>query len=189
MVFESSATRFQRKACSIAWGIALLPSISGCATRTRSIAPEQDPSALNDMTFLHYLAATPVVTVDEGMRAVLLLENDAEVTSTFDQRKEHLIRLGAFQPKWNLQSDSILDKGTLAFMLRTVCTLPRGLSGTLAELTGWGDRRYALKACIHHKILPYSLPHDPVTGGELLSALTASESYLDRTTANQPIGP
>ena len=118
---------------------------------------------MSDMAFLHYLATAPTVSIDEGRRAIgLLTENgDAE-----------LIR-----PEWEFSGDDVLDKGTLAYMLRNACDLPRGVNEVLlADTIGLGDRRYALKTCVYEGLLPFGRADEPVTGGELLSALTAAES-------------
>ena len=151
---------------------------ANCTAPHRSYQPTQDPATLDNVSFLHYLATVPVVTVDEGVRAVLLLADDPAARSTFDERIAALGHREAVKQAWHLQPDQILDKGTLAYMLRTVCRLRRSVNERLAASTGWGDRRYALQTCIHAKLLPYGLAHEPVTGGELLSALTAAERYL-----------
>jgi hypothetical protein len=152
----------------------------------RTFEPAQDPGALDDVSFLHYLATVPVVTVDEGMRAVLLLEGEGARWPTFNERSKELHRIGAVKAAWHLQQEQILNKGTLAYMLRTICKLRRSFNERLAAATGIGDRRYALATCIHAGLLPYGLAHEPVTGGELLSALTAAERQLGPTVDDIP---
>ena len=89
--------------------------------------------------------------------------------------------IGLWTASWRqsvdgLTPDSVLDKGTLAFMLRCVCELPRGVNEVvLVDGLGVGDRRYALKTCIYEGLMPYGQARDPVTGGEVVSALTAAE--------------
>ncbi|GAF69285.1 unnamed protein product, partial [marine sediment metagenome] len=129
----------------------------------RTFQPEQDEASLDDVSFLHYLATVPVVTVDEGMRAVLLLTGDSTQWPTFEKRYEELRGRGAVKAAWRLRSGRILDKGTLAYMLRTVCSGARSLNEILASKTGIGDRRYALKACVDEGVLPHGLAHEPVT--------------------------
>jgi len=150
----------------------------GCAAARRSWNPGRDPNTLSGAIFLHYLATVPVVSVDEGMRAVLLLSDDGARFPTYDRRKEELMRRGAVRASWGLNADAVLDKGTLAHMLRVVCDLPLGLNETFLSPVQLGDRRYALRSCIHEGLLPYGLAQEPVKGGELLSALTAAERYL-----------
>lgn len=144
----------------------------------RTFQPEHDPATLDDVSFLHYLATVPVVTVDEGLRAVLLLTDAKTGPTTFEQRYELLLQRGAVKSAWRLSADQVLDKGSLAYIVRITCELPRGLNELFASVTGLGDRRYALNVCIREELMPYAVPHEAVTGGELLSALTNAERYL-----------
>ncbi len=157
-------------------GITLLGS--GCTMPQRAFQPEQDLETLSDVSFLHYLASVPVVSVDEGMRAVLMLVGGGSQWPSFERRYEELRRRGALRPSWRLTPQGILDKGTLAYMIRTVCKIPRSVTESLASVTGVGDRRYALKTVIHAGVMPYGLAQEPLTGGELLSALTNSERLV-----------
>jgi hypothetical protein len=149
----------------------------GCSAPHRTYQPPQDPSALDDTAFLHYLATVPTVTVAEGVRAVGLLLDPTPGPASFDDQRCRLKKVGALKPGWALAPEETLEKGTLAFMLSVVCKTPRSLNESAATLTNLGDRRYALKTCIDEGLLPYGLPHDPVTGGELLSALSRAERY------------
>ena len=146
----------------------------------RTLEPERDTAQLDDVGFLHYLATVPAVTAGEGMRAVLLLAGPTSRWATFEEQREELLRIGAIKPAWRLHADDALDKGTLAFMLRAVCRLRRGVNEKLTMAMGFGERRYALKSCIDERLLYYGVTTDPVTGGELLSALTRAEEILDR---------
>ena len=159
-------------------GLVTMLQGGSCTMPQRTYQPAQDTATLDDVSFLHYLATVPVVTVDEGMRAVLLHTDDSARLSTFEQRYEELRRRGAVKQAWRLETGQILDKGTLAHMLKCICDIPHSLDDVLASRTGVGDRRYALKTCIHEGIMPYGLAHEPVTGGGLISALTIAERYV-----------
>lgn len=159
---------------------------AGCSMPRRTFQPEQDPTTLDDISFLHYLATVPVVTVDEGMQAVLLLTGEREKWPTFQRRYEELHGRGAIKTVWHLEAGRVLSKGTLAYMLRTVCDLPHSLSEVAASRCRLGDRRYALKTCADEGILSYGLPHEPVTGAALHSALIESERYMDLRVRNLP---
>lgn len=186
---------FQGKECHrrVAWPAVAIVVFSttllfpGCTLPQRTFQPALDPAAFGDDVFLHYLATVPVVTVEEGVRAVLLLDKDGgSEWPTYEQRYEELRRRGAIKFAWRLTPGRILDKGTLAHMLRTLCDLPLSLGELLASKTGLGDRRYALRTCIHEGILTGGLARDPVTGGELLSALTNAEARLAAHAPSEP---
>jgi len=170
-------------AVSVVTGLGVLAS---CSAPRRTFEPAQDPSTLDDTAFVHYLASVPMVTVGEGSRAVLLLIGPTTQWPTPQQQTGELQDRGAIRATRRLEPDATLDKGTLAYMLRTVCHVPRSLNEVLVAPTGLGDRRYALRTCIDEGLLPYGLPNDPVTGGELLSALTRAERRMGLRTASNP---
>ncbi|MBI3832711.1 MAG: hypothetical protein HY287_00090 [Planctomycetes bacterium] len=162
----------------------MLPTIAmiaGCSLPHRSFTPPADPATMNDVTFIHYLSTVPTVTVSEAARATLLLVGETKQWPSFDEQWNELRRRGAVRDAWKMSPDDTLNKGTLAFMLLHVAKLPRGVTNVMADATGVGDRRYALKACIDAEILPYSTEHQPVTGGELVTAIRRLET---RTEAN-----
>jgi hypothetical protein len=150
----------------------------GCALPQRTFQPEVDPDTLSDHVFLHYVASVPVVTVQEGVRAVLLLEEDSVRWPTYEARYEELRERGAIKSRWRLTPGRVLDHGSLAHMLCAICDLPQSFGGWLASKTHLGDRRAALNICAYEGILPRGLPHAPVTGGGLHSAIVNAESYL-----------
>lgn len=160
--------------------------VSGCTLPKRTYQPTVDPARLDDVRFLHYLATVPVVTIEEGMRGVLML-GDINVSSmTFSERSAALQRQGAIRSAWGLERDHLLDQGTLAHMLHATCKLPRSVNLKLAARIGLGERRYALKVCIDAGLMPYGLSHAPVSGGALLSSLTAAEQLLATRNAETP---
>jgi hypothetical protein len=135
---------------------------------------------------LHYLATVPVATFDEASRAILVLAGDERSSGTFTERFEALRERGAVKRSWGLSAGDVVDKGTLAHMLKHVCGLPSGLGDTLASLTGWGDRRAALRTCVDSGILPYGVASEPVRGGELVAAMTEAERYLATHASSTP---
>ncbi len=167
-------------------GLCISALASGCAAPKRVYKPGQDPSGLNDLAFVHYLAQVPVVTVDEGTRAVLMITGPTGRWPTYQQRVAELKRLGAIKDAWRLEPDQILTKGTLAYTIRTICELPGSLNESLSAVTGLGERRYALQTCVAERVLPFGRPGDPVTGGEILSAVTEAERYLAARKARKP---
>lgn len=145
--------------------------ISGCSLPRRSYDPGVAVGDLNDSAFLHYLASVPTVTVEEGARAALLVVGSTSHWPTFEEQWAELKRREAAREEWQLEPGDTLDKGTFAYMLMNVGNKRRGVNNHLAAITGLGDRRYALKACVDAGMLSAGLPHEAVSGGEMLSAL------------------
>jgi len=162
--------------------ISLIPA--GCSTLAkRHFVPPIDPAELDDTAFVHYLASVPTVTVSEASRGVFLLLGNSDRWPTYDQRRSELLRIGALQQRWKLEPDDTLDMGTLAYMLRVICDLSPSVSERLAEVTGLGDRRYALRRCVDAGLLPYQSAAQPVRGGEFVAALTKAEKYVNFVTS------
>ncbi len=151
---------------------------SSCVSPRRTFTPPLDLATLEDAGFLHYLATVPVVTVEEGVRAALLLDTNAAPASTFDERLILLTQRGAVRSEWQLQADQVLDHGTFAHILTVICGTTRSFSEILAASTGLGDRRYALKTCIDEGLLAHAMANEPVSGGQLVSALVRAENHI-----------
>ena len=160
--------------------LALVALAGGCATPKRTFQPAQNHNALNEIEFVHYLAALPTVSVDEAYHAMLLLADGEDSATDFDQRRSILVSRGAVRESWGLGPDDVLDKGTLAYMIVKTCKLPGGVNDALLGSWGLGDRRYALRTAIWHEMVPYGVPYHAVTGGELLAAITTAAEYMER---------
>lgn len=159
-----------------AWTV-VAASITGCAAPQRAFSPSTDPASMTDVAFTHYLPAAPVVTVDEGLRAVLMLDGDTHRWPTPRERRLEALRRGWIDADWPAEPDRVLDKGTLAHVLMVRCDLPRSINDRFAEVVGVGRRRYAIKTCVDAGLMPYATSRQPVTGGELHGALVRTESY------------
>ena len=135
-------------------GIAAIMIIfaAGCQLPDRRYEPPTDHAELSDVQFVHYLAAVPTVTLDEGVRAVGVLIDEEGGAAQFNSR--------------------VAMVGTLAYMLAAVCEMPPSANAAVSNATGVGKRRYALRACISAEMLPYSAQGQAVRGGELVSALS-----------------
>lgn len=164
--------------------------LASCAALPkRSFVPEMDPATLDDVTFIHYLASVPTVTVAEGARGVLLLRGATEQWPTYAEQRGELSRIGAIKLEWQLAPDDTLDMGTLGYMLRVICGLSPSVSQRVASLTGFGERRYALRRCIDAGLLPYAASGQPVRGGELVAALAKAEKFVAPPTPPPTVPP
>ncbi|NOT02866.1 MAG: hypothetical protein HOP29_19880 [Phycisphaerales bacterium] len=150
---------------------------AGCAPRV-AITPKMDHNQLDSLALLHYMAGQPAVTNDEACRAVLVLVDGAETPGTFDARRQALETRGMVRGEWNLQASDAVDRGTLAYMIFKGCGVRQGMNTWLSQGTGLGDRRYALRRCIQEDIMPYGLPYQIPTGGEVVRALSRADDVL-----------
>ena len=153
--------------------VGLLLAGASCAAPHRRFTPTQDPAALDDVSFIHYVATVPAVDLDEASRALLLWVGDESAAAdSYLHRRDRLVELRALRADWDLEPGQVLDRGTLAYALVELADLPRSLCSRLSKPTGVGARRYALRTCVREGVLPPGPPYTPVTGGEFVAALT-----------------
>lgn len=162
------------------WAIAALSAtiVTGCAAPRRIAEPKVSPDRLGSTAFVHYLAETPVVTVDEGGRAALLLAGHD--TADASDRWALLRSRGMVRSSWKLSPDSVLDHGTFAFMLCRALDIEPDLNARLAGLFGIGRRRAAMRTAVYEGLLDPASAHDPITGGTVAAALARAESWSAR---------
>jgi len=153
-------------------------SASGCSTPLRTLQPAVSPDTLSDAAFVHYLAATSVVTVDEGARGVLLVISDEAASLSDAARRGALTQRGMIREAWGLVADSVLDRGTFAFLICRALDVGRSPNEWVAERIGCGERRAALATAVYEELLPYGPAHEPISGGEVADALVRAERWL-----------
>jgi len=161
---------------AIAALVATMPS--GCAVPRRVAEPKVSPDRLSATAFVHYLAEAPVVTVDEGGRAALLLAG--RDTADASDRWAWLRSRGMVRTSWNLSPDSVLDHGTFAFMLCRALDIEPDLNARLASLFGIGRRRAAMRTAVYEGLLDPVAAHDPIAGGAVAAALARAEFWRAR---------
>lgn len=157
--------------------IVSLVAAAGCSQRI-TFEPSQDHNQFDSLEFIHLLAAQPMVTYDQGCRAILLVADGQESAKSFQERVMELESRGAVRGEWELEANNALDRGTLAYMIARTCQVPHGLNTWLSGFSGLGDRRYALKNVVRQGIMPYGLPYQIPTGGEVVAALAKADDYM-----------
>lgn len=158
--------------------VTLLPV--GCVVQP-TYEPAQEHGKLGEVEFIHYVASQPVLTFDEGCRAVLIVADGKETYDDFDSRFAELESRGYVRAYWGLKPDSMLDRSTLAYMIFQMCDLPHGVGTFLTQYVHPSDRRYALREVVHHRIMNYGATYEVLTGDEVLGALAGAEDYLAKT--------
>ncbi len=152
----------------------------GCVVQP-TFEPSQDHTTLGEVEFIHYVATQPVLTFDEGCRAVLIAVEGEDPHEDFDARFADLESRGFVKSFWTLKSNSMLDRSTLAYMIFQMCDLPHGVGTFLTQNQHLSDRRFALREVVHYRIMNYGPTYEVVTGDEVLGALGSAEDYLART--------
>lgn len=152
-------------------------ALVGCDQRI-TFDPPQDHGQFESLEFVHLLARQPMVTYDQACRAMLLVADGTESPSPFEARVAELESRGVVSSRWDLAAHDAVDRGTLAYMIYKTCQVPPGLNTWLSSLSGLGDRRYTLKRVVREGIMPYGLPYQIPTGGEVVAALAKADEYM-----------
>ena len=158
--------------------LALCAAIFGGCAQTRQFQPTVAPESLSDIQFVHYLETVPVVTFAEGCRAIVIAADGKDTFDSHEARYAELKQRNIVRDAWGIESDQVLDLGTLAFMATEVCELPPSANSILFGSWGPGDRRYAVKRAAYYGILNYAAPYKLVTGGQMLLTLSRMDEYM-----------
>lgn len=150
----------------------------GCSQQRLTYTPEQDSAALEQTEFAHAVAQQPMVTYDQLCRAMLLLADGDEFPGSFEERAAELRSRGIVREEWPIGAKDVVDRGHLAYMIFRVCGMPGGLNTRLAEWTGLGCERYALKEVARARIMRYGLPYQVPTGGEVMRVIARADDYM-----------
>lgn len=116
----------------------------------------------------------------DACRALLSLLKDEHTDADFAVVSGDLSGRGIVLSEWNLQENSLLTKGTLAYMLCQALEIKGGLTMRLFGST----RRYALRECQHKGLIVGGVMNEYVTGRELLDVLTNATVYREQGSAD-----
>jgi hypothetical protein len=152
--------------------------MAGCAGPRRE-QPAVDSSTLSDAAFSAYLAETPLITVDEAYRAVVILADGEDSYSSFDERRQALESRGIARSAWNLRPENVIDAGSVAAMICNVCQIKGGLNRTLFGRIGLGDRRYALRELIYREMIDDAVDYQYMTGPAMLELIAKADALME----------
>jgi hypothetical protein len=104
----------------------------------------------------------------DACRAVLSLIKDDHSDADHAAVVGDLNGRGVVLSDWGLQESSLLTKGTLAYMVCQTLEIKGGLTMRLFGI----NRRYALRECIHRRLIASGTTDEYVTGRELIDVIT-----------------
>ncbi len=150
----------------------------GCAG-PRMDTPEVNPGELSDVGFQAYLAGVSLVTVDEAYRAMLILADGEDLSSTFDARRQTLESRGIANPAWDLQPEDVIDSGSVACMVCQICQIDGGVNMRLFGKARLGDRRYALRELIYREMIEDTVDYQYMTGPSLFALMRKADAHME----------
>ncbi len=152
---------------------------AGCVGPRHS-APSVDPSTLADEGFQAYLAEAELVTVEEAYRAMLILADGEDSSTSFEQRRQQLESRGILRPEWNLQPQNVIDVGSVAYMICRVCQIRGGVNFRLFGSWGLGDRRYALRELLYREMIDGTVDYQHMTGAAMITVMAKADELMEK---------
>jgi hypothetical protein len=119
-------------------------------------------------------------TYGDACRAVLSLLKDEHTDADFGAISADLAGRGVVSSDWNLAEESLLTKGTMAYMLCQALELKGGLTTRLFGMS----RRYALRECQHRGLLTGGVTDEYVSGREMIDAVTNATVFKEQGNAD-----
>ncbi len=112
----------------------------------------------------------------DACRAVLSVLKNEHSDADFAAISGDLTGRGVARADWGLQEASLLTKGTLAYM---VCQALEIKGGVTMRLFGI-NRRYALRECVHRRLILSGTVDEYVTGRELIDVITNAAIHKEQ---------
>jgi hypothetical protein len=164
--------------------ISLAAALAGCSTGpVPNIVSGGDatlPAGEESPAFLDRVSSEARVNQNDAMRAVLMLMDDKDETTTFSQRVEKLLERKVVDPSWTFDASRPVTKGELAYMMYQALSL-RG--GVILMVTG-PTQRYCLREMQYLGFISAGLMTTDISGGELVAVLARADNY--KTTGRVP---
>jgi len=138
-------------------------------------APKEKPKE-SRTAYLRRIFEKDKASYGDACRAVLSLIKSEHSDADFAAISGELNGRGVINAGWELQESSLLTKGTLAYM---VCQALEIKGGVTLRLFGI-NRRYALRECIHRRLIVGGTTDEYVTGRELIDVITNATIYKEQ---------
>lgn len=154
--------------------LALLTLLPACRTTLPNGAATQAalPTGSN-AELMVYLSEQPYVTAEPAYRAVYILHSGQPSESGFRELTASLESEGLVAGWWDHTPDTLVDRGTVGYMIARACKIDTGLNWWL---TGLG--RYAWRELIFRGIAHPSGELSYISGGEFLGVLARAEEHM-----------
>jgi len=126
------------------------------------------PAKESRTAYLRRIFEKDRATFGDACRAILSTIKGEHTDADFAANVGELTGRTVVLPDWGLQESSLLTKGTLAYMVCQALDLKGGVTMRLFGL----NRRYALRECVHRRLMERGTVDEYVTGRELIDVVT-----------------
>jgi len=134
------------------------------------------PAKESRTAYLRRIFEKDRATYGDACRAILSILKAEHTDADFAANVGDLTGRGVVSADWGLQESSLLTKGTLAYMLCQALDIKGGVTMRLFGI----NRRYALRECIHRRLIERGTVDEYVTGRELIDVVTNAAIYREQ---------
>lgn len=150
--------------------------LAGCA-RTVVENPQNTSYQPNDVNaqldFWHNLDQRSAISNDEAMHAVLILADETDPTTSYEERLAELKSRGWISENFDEQPDIAVQRGTLARMVAFAIDAPQGVMSDIFNRSP----RYALQDLIAIGVMPAGSQLQVIDGREFLGVMALAQDY------------
>jgi hypothetical protein len=155
---------------------ALVGGVPLFAFQDKPEAPKGDKPKESRTAYLRRIFEKDRASYGDACRAVLSVIKDEHSDADFGVISGDLGGRGVVNAEWGLQESSLLTKGTLAYM---VCQALEIQGGVTMRIFGI-NRRYALRECLHRRLIAGGTTDEYVTGRELIDVITNATIHKEQ---------
>lgn len=150
----------------------LVTAVPLFALQDKQDPPKEKPKE-SRTAYLRRIYEKDRASYGDACRAILSLIKDEHSDADFGAISGDLAGRNVVSADWGLQESSLLTKGTLAYM---VCQALEIKGGVTMRIFGI-NRRYALRECLHKRLIATGTTDEYVTGRELIDVVTNAAVY------------
>lgn len=170
-------------ACLIAaaplWGPVPFDSGLQALAQDKQDKPAEKPAASSKESrtaYLRRIFEKDRASYGDACRGILSIVKDEHTDADFGAVTGDLAGRGVVLANWGLTEASPLTKGTLAYMLCKALDIEGGVTMRLFGI----NRRYALRECVHRRIIAFGTTDEYVSGRELIDVITNAGIYKEQ---------
>jgi hypothetical protein len=130
--------------------------------------PPASPAKESRTAYLRRIFEKDRASYGDACRAILSVIKGEHTDADFAANVGELTGRSVVQADWGLQESSLLTKGTLSYMVCQALDLKGGVTMRLFGI----NRRYALRECVHRRLIERGTVDEFVTGRELIDVVT-----------------
>ena len=157
------------------WAILAVALIVALPLLAQEKPPAEKPKE-SRTAYLRRIFEKDRASYGDACRAVLSVIKKEHSDADFAAISGDLVGRNVVRSDWGLLEGSLLTKGTLAYMVCQALEIKGGLTMRVFGI----NRRYALRECLHRRLIASGTVDEYVTGRELIDVITNATVHQEQ---------